>query len=66
MGFTALASLFLLGEGQLSVPNFEKEGSEKKWLSGGDLKSSCHEYLPGKLTIFIVKKDFEIKFGFEI
>ena len=32
----------------------------------GDLKSSCHEYLPGKLTIFIVKKDFEIKFGFEI
>ena len=32
----------------------------------GDLKSSCHEYLPGALTIFLVKKDLKIKYGFEI
>ena len=51
---------FLSGE-QLSVPDFEKGGSEKNesieglWLG---LKSSCHKYLPGGLTMFLVKKDF--------
>ena len=51
---------FLLG-GQLSVPDFEK-GDQKKNESveglGLVLKSSCHRYLPGGLTMFLVKKDF--------
>ena len=37
---------FLLG-GQLLVPNFEKGGGQKKMSAWGDLKRSCHGYLPG-------------------
>ena len=34
-------------------------GDQQKMSAGGDLKSSCHEYLPGAaLTMFLVKKDF--------
>ena len=49
---------FLLGE-QLSVPSFEKGGSEKMTV-WANLKSFCHaEYLPRGLAIFLVKKDFQ-------
>ena len=31
-----------------------------------DLKMSCHGYLPGEVTMFLVKKRIlEIKYGFE-
>ena len=30
-----------------------------------DLKSSFHKYLPRELTVFLVKKDCKIKYGFE-
>ena len=32
----------------------------------GDLKSSCHKYLPGGLTMFLIKrkKNCKIKYGF--
>ena len=49
-------------------PQILKRGDQKKnesieglWLG---LKSSCHKYLPGGLTMFLVKKDF-VKYGFE-
>ena len=32
--------------GFLTVPNFEKGGSEKKMSAAGDIKSSCHRSLP--------------------
>ena len=39
-----------------------KRGDQKKNKSveelGLGLKSSCHRYLPGGLTMFLVKKDF--------
>ena len=31
----------------------------------GDLKRSFHRYLPGRLTVFLVKKDWKIKYGFD-
>ena len=43
-------------------------GYQKKMSAWVDLKSSCHEYLPGGrgLTMFLVKKRLlKIKFGFE-
>ena len=47
--------------GQLSVPNFEKGGSEKK-ESLGDLKSSYHGYLPGgAYYVSCQKKTFKNK-----
>ena len=52
--------------GQLSVPNFEKEGIKKKKKCLGGLK----EFMPQRfvwrgLTMFFVKQDCEIKYGFE-
>ena len=54
---------FFLLEGQLPVPNFEKEGGEggegqKKMSAWEDLKNSCHQYLLGGFTMFLVRKDF--------
>ena len=50
------------GRGQPSVPNFENERSEKKWVgSWGILKSPYHRYLPKVrrgLTMYLIKKDF--------
>ena len=45
----------------------EKGVSEKKMTVRGDLKSFCHaKYLPGGLTMFLVKKRLsKIKYGFE-
>ena len=43
---------------QPSVPNFEKWGRWEKMSAWGVLKSSCHRYLPGGLTMFLGKKDF--------
>ena len=51
--------------GQLSVLNFEKWGKSEKNVCmgggvGGDLKNSCHGYLPGGeggLLCFLSKKD---------
>ena len=52
-GCTTSALPFLLGE-QLSVPSFEKRGSEKTTV-WAHLKSFCHaEYLPS-----CQKKDFQ-------
>ena len=58
--------LFLLG-GQFSVLNFEKGGGITQKMSvWGDLKGSCHGYLPGGLSMFLVKKRiFKIKYSFE-
>ena len=46
----------LYAGGQLSVPYFEKGGSEKNKCLGG-LKEFCHGYLPGGLTMFLVKNN---------
>ena len=49
--------LFLL-VGQFSVLNFEKGGGITQKMSvWGDLKGSCHGYLPGELSMFPVKKE---------
>ena len=48
---------FLL-EGKPSVPNFEKLGIRKTISAWEVLTSLCHRYLPGRLTMFLVKKDF--------
>ena len=40
--------------GQLLVPHFEKGRSEKNECLWG--LSSCHRYLPGELTMFLLKK----------
>ena len=54
-GYTTSVLPFLLGE-QLSVPSFEKGGSEKMTV-WANLKSFCHaEYLPRGLAVFLVKK----------
>ena len=65
-GYTTSVLPFLLGE-QLSVPSFEKGGSEKMTI-WANLKSFCHvEYLPRGLAIFLFKKKrlSKIKYGFE-
>ena len=58
-------ALFLL-VGQLSVPNFEKGegggGSGKKMSAWGDLQSSSHQYLPGRVYyVSCQKKPFKCK-----
>ena len=50
---------FLLGS--TFNPNFWKAGYQKKMSTRRDLKSSCHGYLPGGLTIFLVKKRLKNK-----
>ena len=50
-------SATLSAGGQLSVPYFEKGWSEKNKCLGG-LKEFCHGYLPGGLTMFLVKKKY--------
>ena len=40
-----------------------KRGDKKKMSACGDLKSSCHEYLPGGLLCFLLKKLLKIKYG---
>ena len=53
--YTASVLSFLLGE-QISVPSFEKDGSEKNDCLGV-LKSFCYaEYLPWGFAMFLVKK----------
>ena len=53
-------------QGQLSVPNFEKGGDQKKMSAWGDLKSSYHGYLLGESCyISCQKKNLKIKYGFE-
>ena len=48
------------GVGQLSVPNFEKRGSENKTSAWGSLNSSCNRYLPGELTNYVsCQKNFQ-------
>ena len=42
-------------------PKFWKVGYQKKMSRRRDLKSSCHGYLPGGLTIFLVKKRLKNK-----
>ena len=59
-GYTTSVLPFLLGE-QLSVPRFEKGGSEKMTF-WANVKSFCHaEYLPSCQE----KRLSKIKYGFE-
>ena len=63
-----ISFLLWIGWGQLSVPDFEKGGSEKNVSREGlglGLKSSCHKYLPGGLTVPFQKRLRKIKYGFE-
>ena len=49
-------------------PRFWKGGVSKKMsaLGEGGLKSSCHEYLPAGLTMFLAKKkDLKITYNFQ-
>ena len=56
-GYTASVLLFL----KLSVPNFEKGGSEKMTV-WGNLKSFCHaEYLPRGACYFSCQKEKTFK-----
>ena len=45
-------------------PKFWKVGYQKKMSTRRDLKSSCHGYLAGRLTIFLVKKRLKNKIWF--
>ena len=45
-------------------PKFWKVGYQKKMSTWRDLKSSCHGYLPGRLTIYLVKKRLKNKIWF--
>ena len=47
--------------GTIFNPKFWKMGYQKKMSTWRDLKSSCHGYLPGRLTIFLVKKRLKNK-----
>ena len=52
--------------GQPSIPNFEKNMGIRKNISAfGVLKSRCHKYLHGGLSMFLVKKLSKMKYGFE-
>ena len=54
------------GGGQPSVLNFEKGWLRKKINVLVFLKSPCHRYLLGGLTMFLVKKSLcKLKYGFE-
>ena len=56
----------LLLREQLSVPNFEKGGIRKNMSAWGDLKRSCHGYLPLGLTMFVAQKGhLKLKYGFQ-
>ena len=48
---------FLLGGDNFQSQILKKRGQEKKY--------ECLGYLPGGLTMFLVKKDLKIKHGFE-
>ena len=51
---------------QHSVPNFEKGGIRNKMSAWGDLKSSCHRYLPeGDYCVSCKILLCKIKYGFE-
>ena len=50
--------------GTTFTPKFWKVGYKKKMSTRRDLKSSCYGYLPGGLTIFLVKKKLK-KYGFD-
>ena len=52
------------GGGEPSVPNFEKEGGSEKMRAGGVLKGPCHRYLPGGLSIFLVKRTLQNEIWF--
>ena len=40
-------------------------GGQKKLMPWWELKSCFHRYLPGGLTVFLVKKDCKIKYAFD-
>ena len=63
-GWQSISPSFLLG-GQLSLLNFEKREIRKKMSAWGDLRSSCYGYLPGGLTMFLVKRLLKMKYGLE-
>ena len=42
--------------GQLSDPHFEKGAIRKQINTRGDLKNSCHRYLPGGWLCFLSKR----------
>ena len=47
-------------------PRIWKEGIKKIKSAWGDLENSCHRCLPGRLTMFLVKKKLlKIKYGFQ-
>ena len=56
---------------QLPVPNYKEAGSENKMSAWGDLKSSCHVYLPwggrggGAYYVSCQKKILKIRYGLE-
>ena len=56
--------LHFMLKGHLSVPNSEK-GNIKKMSVWGDLKSSCHRYLPDIYYVPFQKRLGKIKYGFE-
>ena len=63
--FTVSVSCFLLGDNFHSQILKKAGGLRKKMSAWGDLKSSCHGYLPGGLTMFLAKNRLlKIKYGF--
>ena len=63
--YTDSISPRLSAGGQRSVPNFEKGGIRKKMSVWRHLKISFHRYLPGRLTVFLVKRLCKIRHGFK-
>ena len=56
-----LVKLFPFCWGQLSVMHVENGEIMKKMNAKGDLKWSCHRYLPGGLLCFLLKNTFFVK-----
>ena len=50
---------------QRSVPNFKKEGVSEKNECLGGLKEFLPQIFALGLTVFLVKKDWKIKYGFD-
>ena len=60
-----LVKVFLSAGSQLPVSHVEKGEIRKKMNVWGDLKFSCHMYLPGDLLCSLLKRLCKIKYASE-
>ena len=61
---TQYHSLPFSARGQFSVQHFENKASKKKKMNvWWNIKGSCHRYLPGRIAMFLVRKDLTKKYS---